>query len=119
MSRDFFVSFDSIDDAKKGGDILRAVTALDGEQIFFVENRGRSLFVMLVFPKEIDDDFQLLTPVGTMANFKSDVAFVAIKNGQHNGIGYFIDTGAEIGIGNSQFPITEIFDKTIAFFESR
>jgi hypothetical protein len=44
-------------------------------------------------------------------------AFVAIKNGQHNGVGYFADTGvrrARDPLGDEVFPLREIPARIIA-----
>ncbi len=119
MSRDFFVFFDSTEQAKRAADVLDATVAPDGERVFYIENRGQSLFVMLTYPNEITPRFQLTTPVGKVENFDKDVAFVAIKNGEHNGVGYFVDTGAATAMANDSFPITEIYHKTVKFFDSR
>lgn len=43
-----------------------------------------------------------------LGRLKDEVAFVAIKNGQHNGIGYFIDTGVKGGELPEQFPLKDI-----------
>lgn len=118
MSRDFFVSFDSIEDAERAGDFLRAVVAPDGESVFYVENRGANIFVMLTYANEIGDSFDLHTPLGRVVDFKNDVVFVAIKNGEHNGVGYFVDTGINSHMATHQFPITEIFEKTLRVFQS-
>jgi len=40
--------------------------------------------------------------------FRDDVAFVAIKNGQHNGVGYFIDTGSTAAANGASFPLAQL-----------
>ena len=62
----------------------------DDIKIFEVDNRGTSLFVELVYPNDIEcNDSIYSKEIGlTLEKFKSYVAFVAIKNGEHNGIGY-------------------------------
>lgn len=93
MSRDFIVKFKSEDDAEKAQKVLELATIEDGVETFYVDNRGRELFVMLTYPKNITDNTRLNINGTVKENFEDDVVFVAIKNGEHNGIGYFMDTG--------------------------
>ena len=62
----------------------------DNTKIFETDNRGTSLFVELVYPNDIEDDDSIYSKETkfTLEKFKSHIAFVAIKNGGHNGIGY-------------------------------
>ncbi len=94
MSRDFLITFRSADQALKAARILGAMVSGDGRPLFEVDNRGSTLFVMLVYPADIPADFRYYVDGQEHRGLRSDVAFVAIKNGQHNGIGYFLDTGA-------------------------
>jgi hypothetical protein len=91
MTRDFLVVFQNSEKARRGECILRSVqVADDGVSLFEeIDNRGDSLFVTLTYPHNItaemrfskgSDDFGLLLP---------SVAFVAIKNGHHDGLGFF------------------------------
>jgi hypothetical protein len=41
-------------------------------------------------------------------NLHDNVAFVALKNGEHSGTGYFLDTGAAKGSLPAQFPLAEV-----------
>jgi hypothetical protein len=93
MSRDFLVIFSSPDEAGQGAQTLGALRAPDGTPLFTVENRGRDLFVMLSYPKEIKPGFVPSLNGRELWDIHDDVAFVALKNGEHNGVGYFIDTG--------------------------
>ncbi len=91
MSRDFLITFTSIDEAKKAENIIESyVMGSDGIKIFRVDNRGLSLFIELVYPADIsDNDFIFSEKFKTKINkFKSYISFVAIKNGEHNGLGY-------------------------------
>ena len=67
--------------------------APDGIPLFTVENRGRDLFVMLTYPRQIPRGFVPALQGRPLWDIHEDVAFVALKNGEHNGVGYFIDTG--------------------------
>jgi hypothetical protein len=46
-----------------------------------------------------------------MWDLSQDVAFVALKNGEHNGIGYFVDTGSGPIPAGTRFPLTELFGR--------
>ena len=91
MSRDFLIKFKNDVDSINAENLLNSFYAsLDDQKIFEVDNRGNSLFVELIYSNDInerdsiynkDSKFQLY-------NFKSYLAFVAIKNGEHNGTGY-------------------------------
>lgn len=93
MSRDFLVVCDSECQAREAERALASLTCGDGTRVFEVDNRGRDLFVTLSYPHEITPLSRFSAGNRTYDNVSSDVAFVAIKNGQHNGLGYFIDTG--------------------------
>ncbi|MCJ8159702.1 hypothetical protein [Sphingomonas sp. LaA6.9] len=107
MSRDFAIFCKDAEQARKAQHQLEALCALNGLPLFSVDNRGDSLFVELIWSSDIDADFVYSRNGEHIRGLRQDVAFVAIKNGQHNGIGYFVDTGlkpAEAG----QFPLTEM-----------
>lgn len=111
MSRDFIIRCANADDAARTEDILARAVSQDEAPLFEVDNRGQDLFVMLTYPHNISDDF--VYQVGNVAykGLKQDVVFVAIKNGQHNGIGYFIDTGTASSESVPAFPLAELPQK--------
>lgn len=91
MSRDFLVKFNIETDALNAENLLNSFYASkDDIKIFEVDNRGTSLFVELVYPNDIEDNDSIYSKESNLKleNFKSYLAFVAIKNGEHNGIGY-------------------------------
>ena len=91
MSRDFLVKFKNETDALNAENLLNSFYASkDDIKIFEVDNRGTSLFVELVYPNDIEDNDSIDSKESKfrLDNFKSYLAFVAIKNGEHNGIGY-------------------------------
>jgi hypothetical protein len=91
MSRDFLVKFKNETDALNAENLLNSFYASkDDIKIFEVDNRGTSLFVELVYPNEIEDNDTIDSKESNLKleKFKSYLAFVAIKNGEHNGIGY-------------------------------
>lgn len=107
MSRDFLICFDNSDGARIAERSLYTLLAQDGSPLFQVENRGNELFVMLVWPHDIGPDFVYYFEGAERRGFRDDVAFVAIKNGQHNGIGYLIDTGRRAE-PNEKIPLTSL-----------
>ena len=91
MSRDFLVKFNNEKDAVNAEKLLNSFYASkDDIKIFEVDNRGTSLFVELVYPNDIEDNDSIYSKESNLKleKFKSYLAFVAIKNGEHNGICY-------------------------------
>ena len=108
MSRDFIVACDSGDAAAAAERLLQSVQHESGVPLFEVDNRGRDLFVMLTWPHDIEGSFVYLVGGRPVHGFRNDVAFVAIKNGEHNGVGYFIDTGLSKSAHDGSFPLAQI-----------
>ena len=91
MSRDFLMKFNNKDDASNAEKLLNSFyNSADDIKIFEVDNRGTSLFVELVYPNNIGNNDSIYSKQTNLKleKFKSYIAFVAIKNGEHNGIGY-------------------------------
>jgi hypothetical protein len=91
MSRDFLVKLKNEKDAVNAEKLLNSFYASnDNIKIFEVDNRGTSLFVEMVYPNDISESDSIYSKESKfkLDNFKSYLAFVAIKNGEHNGIGY-------------------------------
>tara|TARA_B110000977_G_scaffold200555_1_gene291534 strand:+ start:2656 stop:3957 length:1302 start_codon:yes stop_codon:yes gene_type:complete len=91
MSRDFLVKFNDEIDASNAQKLLNSFYASkDDIKIFEVDNRGESLFVELVYPNDINESDSIYSKISKfkIESFKSYLSFVAIKNGEHNGIGY-------------------------------
>ena len=76
------------------------------EPLFEVDNRGDTLFVTLSYPHEIKPSDPL----------SREVVFVAIKNGRHNGIGYFIDTDQSAAPSAEPIPLTELWSRMVSAF---
>lgn len=111
MSRDFLVSCASTRDAIAASEILSAAIAEDGERLFEVDNRGTDLFVMLTYSRDIGPGFVFTVNGERFPDLADSVAFVALKNGEHNGIGYFLDTGVARASGASRFPLRRLSSK--------
>jgi hypothetical protein len=93
MSRDFIIRFKGPEAASLAAEKLDRARDQHGTPLFEVDNRGNDLFVMLVYPNDVDAALRYTVDNVEHSNLADDVAFVAIKNGQHNGIGYLIDSG--------------------------
>ena len=88
MTRDFLVSCDSPADAALVETKLKQIVTRDGEEVFGeVDNRGSDLFVVLDYSQEITNDTEILLG-DEWHHFISDVVFVAVKNGKHDGRGF-------------------------------
>lgn len=107
MSRDFVIFCDDEAQALASERQLATLVSPGGKPLFAVDNRGDSLFVELIWSEDIDADFVYLRNGQPIRGLRDDVAFVAIKNGEHNGTGYFVDTGRSAGDAE-QFALTEL-----------
>jgi hypothetical protein len=107
MSRDFIIACADAAEAETAAVRLALVRSKDGEPLFEVDNRGSDLFVALAWPSDIPEDFQYVVGNEVRTGLRAQVAFVAIKNGEHNGIGYLIDTARRAGAGEI-FPLAEM-----------
>jgi hypothetical protein len=115
MSRDFLVECHSEEEAARAGQLLSSARSEDGTRLFEVDNRGRDLFVTLDWPNDIGFDFRYVVDSHWFSGLRDDVVFVAIKNGQHDGLGYFLDTGAEAE-NSCRFPLAELPGRICAAF---
>ncbi|MGB3723254.1 MAG: hypothetical protein WA979_10620 [Pacificimonas sp.] len=107
MSRDFVLVCSGPDQAVTAEARLNRITGIDGRPLFEVDNRGCDLFVMLTWPDDIKDDTAWLVDGERHEGLREHVAFVAIKNGRHNGTGYFADTGKPSG-QMADFPLRDM-----------
>lgn len=116
MSRDFTIEFDSSEDAEAAAISLTALQAEDGTPLFQVDCQHDTLFVTLVYPKFIGKDFHVSDGKRKFLNFEKQVAFVAIKNACHDGIGYFMDTQAQPNESSQVMPVWKIQEKILQAF---
>jgi len=96
MSRDFLVSCGTPERAEQAARVLSQVLADDGTQLFEVDKRGTDIFAMLVYPRDIDANAGCNIDGRRIPGLRGHVAFVALKNGEHDGAGYLIDTGKRL-----------------------
>lgn len=107
MSRDFVIFCHDAEEAEAAQRRLLSLATEAGEPLFAVDNRGDSLFVELIWSADIPRDFVYRRGNETVSGLIDDVAFVAIKNGEHNGIGYFVDTG-RVSSDAASFPLADL-----------
>ncbi len=90
MSRDFLIELNSTEDAVSLENLLNSYTDSQFQKaVFSVDNRGSSLFVEIIFDKDLSPDLKFSSVSGKeLADLKNKLAFVAIKNGKHHGTGY-------------------------------
>lgn len=112
MSRDFLIEFDNSLDASSFQETLESIYCEDNkEPIFTVDNRGDSLFVELIYSNDIKEDMVITNGKSIIVHdFKFKVAFVAIKNGEHHGIGYLVDTQKEYSENKKQIQLKDVFN---------
>lgn len=114
MSRDFLVTFTDPLAAQRAEMRLKQAFADDGLPLFEVDNRGSDLFVTLTYPREIRPEFAFKIGDHRYERLHDDVVFVALKNGQHSGTGYFLDTGVSRGEATAEFPLAEIPERILS-----
>lgn len=107
MSRDFLVTCSDADEAARAAAVFESVHDDKSEPLFEVDNRGDSLFVTLAYASDITDRTSYSVDQRRFTDLKEDVAFVAIKNGEHSGVGYFSDSEGEALRGKS-FALADI-----------
>jgi hypothetical protein len=89
MTRDFLIEFASELQAQIAEEKLaEVIVEADGVALFGeIDNRGKSLFVTMTYPGEITDATRYAFR-GKTAALKSEVSFVAVKNGMHQAEGF-------------------------------
>lgn len=113
MSRDFLVVCHDEIEAEAAAACLRSATADGGEPLFEVDLRDGDLFVMLIYPRDVGKGFRVRVGQRWYDDFAKDVAFVAIKNGHHHGVGYFLDTGEHADERPASFPLAQLKDRVM------
>ena len=90
MSRDFLIYSSSREHAIEIESHLNKFTdSIRNKPVFNVDNRGESLFVEVIYDDDIHEGMCFNGPQNiSLNNLRSKLAFVAIKNGKHNGLGY-------------------------------
>ena len=116
MSRDFLIHCASAAQAAASATRLASGRAPDGLPLFEVDNRGDTLFVTLLYPHEVKPGFVARFGELTVDDFAKEVVFVAIKNGRHNGIGYFLDSAEHVPLDGKPIPLAELWQRMVSAF---
>jgi hypothetical protein len=90
MSRDFLLEVSTEEQALKIEKHLCQFTdSVRFKSVFNIDNRGKSLFIEVIYDDELVEGMSFEGPNGiSIGSLKSKLAFVAIKNGKHDGLGY-------------------------------
>ena len=88
MTRDFLISFDNKSDLEDAVKKFDLINRLNQKTIFSYDKRKESLFVSLVIPEEINENYVLFINEETPILLEKHVVFVALKNGMHSSDGY-------------------------------
>ena len=110
MSRDFLIEVKDEKHALEVENYLNQFTdSVRLKPVFNIENRGTSLFVEVVYDDDLVEGMSFEGPNGvSVGSLKSKLAFVAIKNGKHDGLGYmFSNMPMDLP---QEIKLTEVFD---------
>jgi hypothetical protein len=116
MSRDFLITCNSSAQAAATAVRLASGRSADGLPLFEVDNRGETLFVTFSYPREVKPGLAAGFDGAAITDLAPAVVFVAIKNGHHNGIGYFLDSGAHSAPGAEPIPLTDLWQRMVSAF---
>jgi hypothetical protein len=116
MSRDFLVTCADGAQAAATAARLASGRAADGLPLFEIDDRGASLFVTLAYPREVKPGLAARFEGAVIEDLAREVVFVALKNGRHNGIGYFLDSGVRSAPGAEPIPLTELWQRMVSAF---
>ena len=117
MTRDFLVSFDSFEKAKKAEMLLSEILVDNKIKLFNeIDNRGKDIFVVLTYPHEITDK-TFISYSNNEILLQDLVTFVAIKNGEHQSKGfvYFSDNLKQHAPPDGSH-VSEIHNTVLQFF---
>lgn len=93
MTGDFLIHFRNVKEANEAQNKLSKVLTDENIRIFDeIENRGLTLFLTLTYDKQINE-FLFITNGSSKIKLFNYVDFVGIKNGKHDGKGYFYSRG--------------------------
>ena len=110
MSRDFLIE---VSDDKQALEIEKHLNkftdSIRSKPVFSVDNRGTSLFVEVIYDDDLVEEMSFDGPNGiSLTLLKSKLAFVAIKNGKHDGLGYvFSNMPMDLP---QEIMLTEVYD---------
>ena len=110
MSRDFLIEITS---EKQALDIENHLNSFRdsvlNNRVFEIDNRGNSLFVEIIYDNDLVDGLSFTSPNGIeVKDLRSKLAFVAIKNGKHDALGY-VFSNLDMDLPN-RIPLSEVYD---------
>jgi hypothetical protein len=118
MTRDFLIEFSDEREALAAEKVLASIRVqADGLPLFGeIDNRGKSLFVTLTYPHEIND-LTMYIVEGRAEKLMPEVSFVAIKNGMHQGEGFaFFTPGVESYLPGNMQHVGNIGKSILSYF---
>lgn len=120
MTRDFLVTFASMEDAAKARNILSELRISGKVEPLFgeIENRGKELFVTLTYPDEILET-DVLESQSVSLKMLKEVAFVALKNGMHQskGFAFFTPGIAKLAVEDGSH-VKDLYSTVLNYFNS-
>lgn len=118
MTRDFLVTFDSIESANIAAEKLNSIILSDGLKLFGeIDKRGKELFVVLTYPHEVLKDTSFSIKDKSI-NLYDYVTFVAIKNGEHQSKGYtYFSEGIRDMAPLNNSHVSKIHDTVLNFYK--
>lgn len=139
MTEDFVLRFETHELAIQGENILASVKskldkniffqasaddnircATTTDSVFYIDNRGDGTIYVQLRPccDRYPESFSLYLKNNIIKEFEKQVDFVSVKNGGHNGMGYYIDTGLKKGELPEKFPLSTVFNRISNIFSS-
>jgi hypothetical protein len=118
MTRDFLIEFDSHYQAIIAQERLGNIEISGSNEPMFgeIDNRGKSLFVTLTFPYEINS-FTIFELDSIQYLLEPHVAFVAIKNGMHQNKGFaFFSEGVAPHAPENYAHVKELYSTVTKYF---
>ena len=117
MSRDFSIIFSDDKSRDEANEKFKNINFLNNELIFDVHKKNKSIFVSLVYNKEIKNNFDLIIDSSKKIKLINFVNFVAIKNGMHSSKGYLNSSeNLKKYIPENNFHVKEIFNTISNYF---
>lgn len=92
MSRDFLINFEDEYLTNEAEKIFLNINQLNNETIFYTDKKDKSIFVSLVYKREIKKNFEIKINQNISIKLYDYVNFVAIKNGEHQSKGYVMSS---------------------------
>ena len=117
MTRDFLISFDSVEEASLAEEQLSKIFVNKDIRLFEeIDNRGKDIFVVLTFSEEITNETYITYLENNMPLIDL-VSFVAIKNGEHQSKGFaYFSNGLRNFVPDKFEHISEINKVVLDYF---